>query len=371
MIRLATVLVLFLAAFLAVGAFFLGRGDGRGPETAPIAATPPPAEPETIPEPEPERVFFLRDIDLGQGPVAVILRDAITDSGDLVVIDQAAIQAAQDVVFVDETVSGGDVIGMIALAVLGVETNETAVNIYQNDVLIAELACLSTSCGSFAKNRDLDLAGLLEAAQPLIAAQTYHESYDDYLATIETIRASADYMFLDGRSDGTFPLDRQIARMDIALPTLIVPAGTSINPDEIVEQIAADIEPMLPDGARMDGVRLSARGAGIVVDRDRGTPVLAGGARILFPEVEFHTVTVPIQGASHLDQSHLDRLTARALYRTDYSDAFATFVRDRLQNTCIDCFDVQMNGDFYDAATIISSTPEGYVLDYYDLREAP
>lgn len=369
MIRLAFVAVVALAGLLAVGGFFLVRGGESTPTGIEVeqaqVATPPAAAVE------PERLYFLRDIDLTQGPITIVLRDPITGQGDLVVRDGAALLAAQDSAYVNTSTNGGAVVGMVVLAMMGLNPKETVVQIYRDDTLINSVGCQSMACGSLAAERDVNLGALLEVAQPLVAAQAYHDTYEDYLASIDTITWSPDYMFLDLRPSGEFPLQRQTARMELAMPTLILPAGTYVNPNDISDRIRAELPPLLAEGARIDGVRLSNRGAGVVVDRDRGSAVLVGGQPIPFPEVDFHTITVPIDGASTLDARVLDQLATPLLARTDYADAFAEFVTTRLQNSCSDCFDVKMNGDFHDVATIISSNPEGYRLDYYDLRDAP
>ena len=368
MIRLAFLLVTLLGGLIAFGAFYLVRGDGSTPmPTETPQAETPAIELEPEAEVELERIFFLQGIDLNSGVIALVLTDALTGQGDVVVTDQTAISAAQTSAYVTVSTEEG---GTVELMISGAPPQPAFANIYRNDALIATLTCTTTLCGGFAP-QNVNLGDLIDVAQPLAKAQSYFQAYDEYLVSFEAINATTDYMFLDQRPDGPFPLEKQIARMELALPTLVTRADATFDPNVASALARTIVEPVLPEGAQISGVVFTTAGEGLVADGDSGTPVLAGGAPIPFPYVKFTSVTVHIEGTATLSETALDGLTDQPLQRTDYQDEFATFVTDRLQSNCADCFTVKMNGDFYDEATIITSEPESYHLDYYDLREAP
>jgi len=159
--------------------------------------------------------------------------------------------------------------------------------------------------------------------------------------------------------------------LGLALPPLISPADTTFDANVASALARTIVEPLLPESAQISEVVFTAAGEGFVADGDSGTPVLAGGVPIPFPAVKFTSATVFIEGAATLSDAALDSLSGQPLQRTDYQGAFETFVAQRLQSNCADCFTVKMNGDFFVEATIIASEPESYRLDYYDLREAP
>lgn len=371
MIRLAFLLVTLLGGLIAFGAFYLVRGDGSAP--APTETVQPEAvQPETPPAPvvveeAPDPLYFLQGIDLSSGVITLVLNPELTGDGAQVVVDQTALVASQDVVFVNETTANG---GMVAMTASNTPPQSAFALIYRDDALISALTCTTAPCGEYAA-QDIDLTPLIAAAQPLVAIEDSFDHHDDYLATIDAIAYDPNYMLLDGRPDGVFPSPKQTPQMQLALPTLVFPADTSLDPNVTSALARSIVEPLLPEGATISDVVFTPADYGIAVDGDRGTPVLAGGAPIAFPAVKFMGATVHINGIATLDDSALASLSDQALQRTNYQDAFETFVRDRLQSDCVDCFSIKMNGDFYDDATVIQSTPENYRLDYYDLREAP
>lgn len=370
MIRLAFLGVFLLAGLLAFGAFFLARGSVNDDVVAIEASVPPVVE---TPQEEDvdTRLYFLRDLDLLAGPLTVVLRDAITGNGDMVVRDKTAILTAKPTAYINTAPTGGEVAGLVVLAMMGVPPENTVIEIFRGDTLIAAVQCASTTCGDFASDMDIDLGPLLTAAQPLIREQSFADNYDDYLTDLSAINQSPDYMFLDLRPENAAPQTRQIARMELYLPTLVTPAGDTVDANVLSALARSVVDPVLPDGASINGVTFSSSGQGIVADMDSGTPSLAGGAEILFPDVEFTNIRISIEGASALSDAALQTLTDQPLAQTDYTDSFAAFVRDRLQSSCEDCFRVKMRGDHYDAATVTLSEPEGYRLDYYDLRDPP
>jgi hypothetical protein len=370
MIRLAFFGVFAIAGLLAFGAFFLARGTGSNGAQAIAPAPTLQSVPEVEPVPD-VLMYFLSDVDTASGTITIVLRDQLTGQGDMVVRDQAAIKAARTVAYINTTPSGGEVLGMVAMAMMGASPKETVLQIYRDDVLISAVECTSTTCGRFASDRDADLGPLLGAAQPLILEQSFAENYDDYLADLDAVTQSPDYMFLDLRPENAAPQVRQTARMDLFLPTLSVSAGTSIDPSVTSALARSIVNPLLPEGANINGVTFMGTGAGIVTDMDSGTQILAGGAQIAFPAVEFTNVKVSIEGTSDFDDAALQTLTEQPLSQFDYAQPFADFVRDRLQSDCADCFAVKVNGDHYTMATVTVSEPEGYRLDYYDLRDPP
>lgn len=372
MIRLAFFGVILIGGLIAFGAFFLVRGGGASDVDMPVSVSAPEIEIAPAPaDPSETLLYFLKDVDLTQGPITLVLRDALTGRGDVFVRDQQTLIAAQDVAYVNTTSNSGDVLGMVTMAMMGVSPQDTVARIYQGDALVAAVICTSTTCGNLAAERDVDLGPLLDSAQPLVGEQAYFDNYEDYLVNIEAINREADFMFLDLRPAQSFPLDRQTARMELFLPTLVHPAGANVDPNVTSALARSVVNPLLSDGASINGVTFQGTGVGVVADMDSGTPTLAGGAPIPFPAVEFTNIRISIDGMSTLSEDALNTLTAQPLQQTDYDDAFEEFVRGRLQSTCTDCFFVKMNGERYDEATITQSEPEGYRLDYYDLRDTP
>lgn len=373
MIRLAFLAVLAIGGLIAFGAFFLARGAGGN--DVPVAQTVSEQDTPvvtTAPEaPDQTPLYFLTDVDLTQGTITVVLRDAVTDQGDLVVTDRDAIIAAQDTAFFNTTPSGGEVAGMVLMAMMGVPPETSVVQIYRDDALIAAVDCTSTTCGDMSTPPDMDLGPLLAASKPLVRAQSFADNYDDYLADLAAINGSPDYMFLDLQGDNATPQDRQTAKIELYLPTLVTPAGASVDPSITSALVRSVLEPSLPDGATVSGVTFEGTGKGLVADMDSGTPILAGGAQIPFPDVEFTNLRISIDGTAALSETVLQSLADQMPTPTDYSDSFAAFVRDRLQNPCGDCFRVKVNGDHYTQTTVTLSEPEAYRLDYYDLRDPP
>ncbi|MEN8918462.1 MAG: hypothetical protein ABF254_07685, partial [Octadecabacter sp.] len=357
-----------LGGLIAFGAFYLVRGDGSSPEPAEIAQPETPQiEAAPVEETAPERLYFLQGVDLESGNITLIMNGELTGQKAMVVTDQAALAAAQNAAFVNAATTDG---GTVALMTSGVPPQHAFATLYRDDALIAALTCTTTPCGGYA-SQDMNITSLLAVAQPLVGIQDAFDSHGEYLATIEAIAQNSNYMFLDLRPNDPFPLEPQSARMELALPTLISLADTTFDTNVASALARTIVEPLLPDGAQISEVVFTTTGEGLVADGDSGTPVLAGGAPIPFPDVKFTSVTVHVEGTATLSDAALDSLSEQPLQRTDYQDAFETFVTERLQSGCADCFSVKMRGDFYDEATVIVSAPENYRLDYYDLREAP
>ena len=368
MIRLAFILVTLLGGLIAFGAFYLVRGDGS--TQAAVEITQPEApreEAATVAEVASEKIFFLQGIALETGDVSLVLYDQLTGQGDLVVTDQEALAAAKATAFVTASTDDG---GTVELITAGAPPQYAFAKIYSDDSWIATLTCTTSQCGNFAPH-NVDLSSLIDAAQPLATAQSYFDTYDEYLASFDAINATTEYMFLGTRPDGPFPIEQQVARMELALPTIISPADMTFDPDVTSAIARTIVEPLLPDGAQISEIVFTNAGEGFAADRDSGTPVLAGGAPIIFPVVKFTGVTVAVEGTASLNAAALNSLSEQPLQRADYQDAFDEFVSQRLLSSCADCFTLKMNGDYYDEATIIASESENYHLDYYDLREAP
>lgn len=368
MIRLACLLVGLLGGLIAFGAFFLVRGS----EADLVEIAEPTVEnptPELSPTPIVEKLYFLRGIDLEQGEIALVLFNVGQET--LIVRDSAALKAAHDTAYVNTTTTDGAEAGSLFLSIMGVPPEETVAQVYRDDKVIATVSCPTTACGSFADSTDIDYAGLLDAAQPIQRVSDQFESYATYTSTIAAIESDPNFMLLHARPSGRFPIPPLTPTMDIDFPTVITSASSPL--DQTAQQIVVStaLSSVLPEGATVTEIDITDLGSGVVADSDSRTPILAGGVPIPYPNTRYFAVSARITGASMLDSDALDELSSQTLSRYDYAADFAQFTRERLQNDCGDCFSVIIDGDFRDTARVVSSSPEAYYLDYFDLRDTP
>ncbi|WP_375281031.1 hypothetical protein [Pseudooctadecabacter sp.] len=374
MIRLASLGVLLAAGVLAYLGFALMRGSGGDPSETPAdvaEATAPPA-PQAQSASQAARLYFLQDQDLTTGELALILHGAGPQGEDLIVTDTAALQAAQADASVTSESTTGQVFGAIVLAVMGVPPEQMIASLYRNDSLVLHVTCASTTCGDFAEDGHVDLAGLDAVADPLIRIDDSYDDYTSYLDALTAIAADPDFALLGLRPnrDETHPVAQSTPKASMALPTIVRPADQPLDVNTHTALLSALLQDTLPEGISVDAVTIRDLGPPVVVDADNGRPATAGGQPILFPAVRFYTPYVAISGASDLPDQTLEALTEQTLLRVDYASDAKAFIAS-LGVPCPDCFDIEARGDTYAAATVIHRQPETYPLSYYDLREAP
>lgn len=371
MIRLASLGVLVLAGALALAAFFLARGtEGEVSEiTSGTASGPRPAA-EAPATPEVERLYFLRGIDFDQGAITLVLYPSGNPSDRLVIRDQDALRAARDRAYVNTTTTTGEVAGSLLLAMMGAPPEETIAQIFRDDVLVASVTCASTSCGPFSDSPDVDYAGLADVAVAHEVVTQEFSSYDSYLAAIESMTTDPNFMLLDQRPVVDFPLPRRPGHLIVELPTVITD-DPGFNPALHEALVQTAIEPLVPEGATLDWVRVTNLGPGVVADADNMQPMLAGGAPVPVPGVSFYSVRVRITGTTTLPNDVYEALTAATVRQIDIDTVFADFVSSSLQTDCDDCLVLHVDGDIAREARAFDWRREAYYLSYYDLRPAP
>ncbi len=368
MIRLAFLLVVLLGGLIAFGAFYLVRGS----EADLVEIAQPTFDnptPDLPPTPIVEKLFFLRGIDLEDGEITLVLFNV--DEDTLIVRDEVALKAAQETAYVNTTTTSGAEAGSILLSIMGVPPEETVAQIYRDDKIIATVSCPTTACGSFAESPDINYAGLLDVAKPIQRVSDEFDNHANYTATIAAIDADPDFMLLHARPSERFPAPPSTASMEINFPTAVAPASSDFDKSahEILVTIA--LSSALPEGASVTEITINDLGTGVVADNDSLSPVLANGAPIPYPNMRFYSVSAKVTGASMLSADALDNLSRQTLSQHDYASDFSQFARERLQSDCDDCFAVLPSSEFRDTARVVSSNPEAYYLDYFDLRDTP
>ncbi|MCF2870121.1 hypothetical protein L0664_03495 [Octadecabacter sp. G9-8] len=362
MIRLAFLGVALLAGLLAFGAFFLARGSEGGAVDVKQAA-PAPQTPEAAPEPTIEKLYFLRDIDLGAGDIALVLYQSGANGKALIIRDAAALAAAKDTAHV--TAAG------FAIAPNRAPTPETYAEtyaeIYRDDVLVASVQC-SSPCGPTSNTDD---AGLTALGMPLVRIDDQFDSYGDYLTTIDAVATDPNYMLLNARPDGTFPQPQRPATLTVRLPTVISATDDAFNLETHTAKVRDALTPLLPDGARLDRVQIENQGFAVLGDKDNNSPVVLNDAEIPFLEARFFSVLAHVTGTTTLPASAYDTLSNATLDQHNTETDFAAFVTGALDTTCVDCYFLKIEGDFTDTAYAQDWRAESYSLSYYDLREAP
>lgn len=375
MIRIAFLGVIAFAGLLAFGAFYLAKGSEGQPTEITTGTPDGPSPAEQAPAtPEVEKLFFLRGIDFDIGDISLVLFQART-SGDasesrLIIRDQDALRAAKDSAYVNTTNQTGEEAGSLLLDMIAEPTKETIAQIFRDDVLIASVTCPNATCGHFADSPDIDYAGLRDFAVPHLSVNDEFDDYDDYLSTIEAITRDPDYMLLDLRPVVDFPLPRRAAHLIVELPS-VATDDVSYNAALHEALVQTAITPLLPDGASLDWVQITDLGPAVLADRDNNQPVLAGGAPIQFPGVQFQTVRARINGVTTLPTDVYDALTSATLRQIDLDTAVPAYVESALQAECLDCFVLKVDGDITTQARAFDWRNEAYYLNYYDLREAP
>lgn len=367
MIRTAFVTLLALAGLLAFAAFYLVRETGDAAATnTPAAQTPPPETPPSDP------LYYLSDIDLSSGEIALVFFDESTAEAigilrDAEILAAAKFEASLPQVSTDDFRGSGFRLLPTAAALV-----DTYAQIYRDDLLIASIECQGDACYWFDGGPDVNDQNLRAAAQPLSRVDDSFYAHDDYLATIDAITRDPDYMFLHGRRRSeAFPVDRIVATLRLGLPTVITPASAPLDTAAHDALVRAALAEVLPDDATVTAVTITNLGTGVVRDTDSGSPVLAGGAPIPYPDAHFYSVIADIEGFSYLDPTASDQLINQTLRQFDYSADLAAFTRDTLQSTCTDCFDILVEGATGNWVRMIDITPEVYGLTYFDLRDTP
>ncbi len=372
MIRIASFLVFFIGAAFAFGAFYLARGsESDVPQIAqtPVAATAPaPEVPET---PEAEKLYYLREIDFDQGDITVIYNGVGPDGSSVIVRDQAALRAAKDQVYVNTETTAGQLAGSIALSLAGANPEETVLQVFRRDSLIASVSCTNTACGSFADTPDVEHAGLLDNATPY---QLVNDTFDDhglYLETILAISENPNFMLLNQRPRNDFPANAITPKLTISLPTAVIQSAESFDRATFEANIRDAVNAQLPEGASIRVVDMQRLHPAYLADKDNGQFVTAGGQPIAFPDARFLPISVEISGIDTLSDAAYDAITAATLMEFDVDAQFEDFVTSRLQTTCVDCYFLKVDGPFYRSTRPTAQTSERYDLNYYDLREAP
>jgi len=397
MIRAAFLGVALVAGLIAYMAFALVRGQGgERPAEAAITALQPadnaanpatglaPDMPPATPAEPAAGLYFLRNLDLGTGSLALILYGAGSDATaqgsragektDLVVTDPSALRAAQTAahfaVLPDHPA--------LALSQTAAHDAQVVAALYRDDTLVTQVVCTASSTGSTtgsscaeAFERFTD-AGLLAAADPLVRIDDQFDSYDAYLDTLAAIANDANFAVLDLRPEGggTHPVAQSVPTASMALPTIVRTSDLPLNRDTHGALLLAILRDTIPEGITVDAITIQELGSPIVVDADNGRPATAGGVPISFPALQYYTPYVALSGAADVPDDTLDALTGQTLLRADFDDAAARFIAS-LGLPCADCFRIAPVGDTFDAATVIHRQPELYPLAYYDLREAP
>ena len=369
MIRFAFVGVLALGCLIAVTAFLLARGSES--DVAQIRVAPDQTTaPTPVATPEVDRLYYLREIDFDQGEITVVLFPS-GDGNRVIVRDQDILRAAAPEVYVNTSTSTGQAAGSFALAMLGAPPTETVVEIYRNDLLIASVSCTNTACGSFASERDANHANLLDHGVPFDIVRDAFDDHEIYLNSILAITEHDDFMFLGLRPQSDFPSERRVPSLTLALPSVVQETGQPFDPIAHRDRVRAAIEPILPEEATLERVVITPLGQAVVGDADNGQPVTAGGAPIPFPFASFHSVKAQISGISALPSDVIDGLTDATRTAFNVDPQFERFVNERLQSTCVDCFFLKVDGDYYEEARLFDWRSEYYSLDYFDLRDAP
>lgn len=377
MIRLAFLGVLALAGLLAFAGYSLVRNTGgTSVDDTTAAQAAPQATVEAVPDAEPEPtttpIYFLADQDLDTGALVLVLGHAGEGGGSVIVTDVSALKAAQDSAHINADPTDGEIIGSIALGMLGLAPEQRLAALFRDDELVLEVRCGSTTCGPNAADEDVDYAGLIAASRPFERAEETFDSYDAYLNALSFIASDPDYALLGLKpsSGGTHPVPRDTPTATIALPTIYRSAEQPLNVDTHTALLSALVSDALPDGITLTGLTMTAHGPAIVTDADNGLPATRGGAEIPFPDVLFYTPEFTISGASDLPDDVMQSLTEDTTLRIDWDAAQDGFLTG-LGLTCSDCFILRIKGDTYDAATVVSRDPERYQIAFYDLRDTP
>lgn len=361
MIRLAFVAVLAVAGLLAFMGFSLVRNTGDAPQ-AEGAQTPPPAD-EVLAEeaaPLPTQAPFLQDIDLASGMLALVLYRAGPDATDLVIIDQAALQAAQGMATLTTDAGTSDQ--------AATPRDQRIAALYRDDTLVTVFTCPATGCPSLADPDSANLAGLLDAAQPLPLLEDIYDDYTQYLDALAFIAADPNFALLDRAA--AHPLPQQTPTATLILPTISRSADNLLDLDTHAALLKALLADSLPQGVSVQTLTITPMGNPIVVDADNGRPATRGGAEFPYTPAVLYHVEVQIAGAADLDADTLAAMTDQTRMQIDWQENGAEYIAS-LGLECTDCFEVRAKGETYDSATVTDITPETYSLIYYDLREAP
>lgn len=366
MIRSATVLVFVVGVGLAAGVFTVMRNVGPAPADTthvdPVPAAPP--EPTAPPAPTAgERHRFLSDIDLNAGQITVLVHPSGPDAPALIIRDMNAFLTAQ---------SDAYVAAQHGATQLRHQPGTTApafpvVQIFRDDMRIGSIDCPDNNCGTLF----VELAGLDAQAMPHEKRLDRFDDHALYLETITAIATSPDFMLLDQRPAQGFPAERQIPTVTVTLPTLEHGADDAPDPAAHGNALRRAITPLLPDGASISRLSINPQPPAIVIDRDNGRPITAGGVPIPFTGTGFATREMVLSGVSDVSLDRLSRITEATRSDFDRSAIFADFVAGRLQSTCSSCYAVQIQGGIATAASITDWQPESYTLSYYDLRDTP
>ncbi len=369
MIRTAFIAVLALGGLVAVLAFFLARGTEA--DVTQITVSPDQTTaPAPVASPEADKLYYLRDVDFDQGEITVVLfQDG--RGRPQIIRDQSVLRAAADAVYVNTTTTTGQAAGSFALTLFGAPPNETVVEVYRDDLMIASVSCTNTACGSFADNPDVDHADLLEHTHPYDVIRDSFDDYQTYLDAILTISESADFMLLDHRPRRDFPQERLTPSLTLSLPTVVQQTGETFDQVAHRDAIRAAVTPHIPEGAELGPIVINPLGGALVADMDNGQPITAGGVPISFPHAQFHSVRITIDGISELPATALDAITEATTRRFNVDEDFERFVQDRLQSSCVDCFFLKVDGIYVEETRLYDRRTEYYGLTYYDLREEP
>ena len=368
MIRLAFIGVLFFGGLIAFGGFHLVRGSDEILTIAPKqeALNAPHTSSIVV---EVENLYFLQDIDLDQGDIALVLFNIGPDP--LFVRDIDVIKAAQDNAYVSVNTPDGQILGKFTPAAIETSPKDIFAQIYRNDALLGTLSCDTSTCGDFSDTPYINYGGLRSAANPIQKIEDNFDIYANYLSTIKAVAADPEFMHLHARPLNNFPEPGTAASMQLRFPTVITPASNPL--DEIAHELLVSfaLSAVLPNGASLRDVTITNLGNGIVGDSDSRNPVLADGAQISYPDVLYYSVTAWIDGTASFEQKILDLLTDQTLDQYDFTTDFALFARDRLQSSCADCFWILIDGGSRDDTHVIQSRAELYNLEYFDLRDTP
>lgn len=371
MIRIVSLLVFFVGAACAFGAFYLARGSNTAPPP-PVAVAPAPVPaPIPVETTQAEKLYYLQEIDFEQGDITVVFTGLGTAGTDLIVRDQGALLAAKNQVYVAYQTAVGQSEEGVVLSSVGVDPSETILQIFRDDALIAALNCATATCDEMIADEDANHADLLDRTTPYQGIDDVFDDHATYLDTILAISENPSFMFLNKRLHDNFPADAIEPKLTISLPTAVIQSVDNFDSTVFEALIRGAVNQQLPDGARITNVAMDGLHPAYLADKDNNQFVTAGGQPIAFPNARFLPVSVDIVGIDTLSDAAYDAITDATLLEFDVDSLFEDFVTSRLQTSCVDCYFLKVDGPFYRSTRPTAQTTERYTLAYYDLREAP
>lgn len=265
---------------------------------------------ETFAPAAPNDVYILRDLDLNDADYALILHPVITGDTARIIRDKDVLIAAQNSVYFTDKESFGQIIGMLALTIMGGEALVPVATVLRDGATIDNYDCHISFCqpdGNLIDGYTRDFSALEGLGTPVTFANDFYYDYDQYRAAHAEIVTNPDIYFAIAGSETLGDTPDNLLRFELRLPSAVWPIDTETGQPRIDIHLETDnlkqilSEALIGSDAQLENLVFSWPPALRVVDENQQI-VQHNGAELQVRSITFATPLATIAVApEHAD----------------------------------------------------------------------